>query len=198
MLIALAFAALVLAVVLRYAGVWLVVSHPVERPDVIVSLASHEWERLPLVARLATDHPDAAVLLTEPQPPTPFNCHDCANRVERLRHLGVDDARVEVLPIIGQGTHGEALTLLAHARERGVHRLVVATSPYHTRRALATFRKVFEGTGIEIGIEPATDSSEARPSIWWWPGYDRAYVVYEWAAIANYVVKYGVGWGHYR
>jgi uncharacterized SAM-binding protein YcdF (DUF218 family) len=190
----LAAAAVVIALAARYAGELLVVSHPIARADAIVSLASHEWERLPLVAQLAAAHPDARVLLTEPQPPTPHNCHDCANRVDRLGHLGVDAARVEVLPIRGQGTHGEALTVLAFAREAGLRRVMVATSPYHTRRSLATFRKVFETTGVEIGIEPATSDPPARPAIWWWPGYDRAYVPYEWAAIVNYAVRYGVGW----
>jgi uncharacterized SAM-binding protein YcdF (DUF218 family) len=194
--LAVAAAALLLAV--HRAGPWLVVSEPLGSADAIVSLASHEWERLPLVAELAARHPGAVILLTEPQPPTPFNCHDCPNRVDRLRHMGVDETRVLVLPITGQGTHGEALTVRAYARESGVRRLMVATSAYHTRRSLATFRKVFETSGIDIGIEPALDSSVARPSRWWWSGYDRAYVPYEWAAIVHYAYTHGVRWRHLR
>jgi uncharacterized SAM-binding protein YcdF (DUF218 family) len=191
-------AVLIVVLGVRYAGTWLIVSRPLQDANLIVSLASHEWERLPLVARLAQAMPDAHVLLTEPQPSTPFNCHDCANRVNRLRHLGVDEARVLTLPIAGHGTYGEALTVLAFARENGVRRVLVATSPYHTRRSLAAFRKVFDTTGIEIGIEPATSISGAQPSTWWWHGYDRAYVPYEWAAIVYYGFRYGVSWKHYR
>ncbi len=174
------------------AGTALVVREPMHRPDAVIALASHEWERLPLVATLAGASPDAIVLLTQPPEVTPYNCHDCANRIDRLRHFGVAASRVRVLPITGQGTYGEAVAALAFARAAGIRHLLVATSPYHTRRTLATFRKVFENTGVEIGIEPAMASSLARPSRWWWQPDDRAYVPYEWAAIVYYAWHYGV------
>lgn len=188
---------LVCATLLALWGAWplgtaLVVSRPLQRVDAVISLASHEWERLPLTARLAAANPEAIVLLTLPQPATPFNCHDCAHRIDRLRHLSIAETRVRVLPTTGPGTRGEAMAALAFARETGLRHLLVATSPYHTRRALATFRKVFESTGIEIGVVPASDSSPAQPSRWWWGGYDRAYVGYEWAAIAYYKWQYGI------
>jgi uncharacterized SAM-binding protein YcdF (DUF218 family) len=81
---------------------------------------------------------------------------------------------------------------LRFARGAGLRRLVVVTSPYHTRRSLGVFRKVFHGTDVKIGVEPAANSV-ARPARWWFGGYDRAYVAYEWAAIAYYAWKYGVG-----
>jgi len=174
------------------AGSALVLREPLPRPDAIISLGSHEWERLPMAARLAVAYPDALLLLTQPQEVTPFNCHDCAHRVDRLRHLGVSDARVRVLPLTSPGTHGEALAAVAFARQTGVRRLLITTSPYHTRRALAVFRKVFEGAGVDIGIEPATSAPPARPSRWWGEPYDRAYVAYEWAAIVYYMVKYTI------
>jgi uncharacterized SAM-binding protein YcdF (DUF218 family) len=174
------------------AGPALVVQVPVTNPDVIVSLASHEWERLPTTARLAAEHPDAVVLLTEPGDVTEFNCHDCANRVNRLRLLGVPDKRVRLVALTDPGTYGEAVAALGYARSAGLRRLVVVTSPYHTRRSLGVFHKVFHGTDVEIGIEPASADSVARPARWWFGGYDRAYVAYEWAAIAYYAWKYGV------
>jgi uncharacterized SAM-binding protein YcdF (DUF218 family) len=69
---------------------------------------------------------------------------------------------------------------------------LIVTSPYHARRALATFDRVFEDSGIAIGLVHARETSPARPSRWLLAGYDRAYVAYEWAAIAWYKVKYGV------
>lgn len=175
-----------------FAGTMLVVSRPLARVDAVISLASHEWERLPLAARIASEHPHAIVLLTEPQPVTEFNCHDCAHRVDRLERLGIAPSRVRVVKVTSPGTHGEALAALAFAREEGIGHFVIATSPYHTRRSLATFQQVFEHTGIEIGVEPATISSQARPAIWWLQPDDRAYVPYEWAAIVYYAWHYGV------
>jgi uncharacterized SAM-binding protein YcdF (DUF218 family) len=184
-------------VVVMGAGRVLVARLPLTHADAIVSLASHEWERLPLAAHLAETHPQAILLLTVPEQVTSYNCHDCANRIDRLRHLGVDPARVRELQLTAPGTYGEALAVRVFAGEAGIRSLVVATSPYHTRRALAAFRKALEGTGIHVGVEPATATSPARPAWWWTAGYDRAYVAYEWAAIAYYRWQYGVGPSEY-
>ena len=78
---------LLLALVLAWvsvAGRVLVVSEPVVSPDLIVSLASHEWERLPAAAAAARRFPSAAVVLTRPPAVTVYNCHDCEHRIERL------------------------------------------------------------------------------------------------------------------
>jgi uncharacterized SAM-binding protein YcdF (DUF218 family) len=174
------------------AGPALVVRVPIADPEAIVSLASHEWERLPATARVAAQHPDAVVLLTQPPEVTEFNCPDCANRAHRLGLLGVPEERIRYVTLAGPGTHGEAVAALGYARSSGLRRLVVVTSPYHTRRSLGVFRKVFEGTGVEIGIEPALDNSVARPDRWWLGGYDRAYVAYEWAAAVYYAWEHGV------
>jgi uncharacterized SAM-binding protein YcdF (DUF218 family) len=174
------------------AGSALVVAVPMRQPDAIVSLASHEWERLPTTAVLAARHPDALVLLTLPPSVTDFNCHDCANRARRLARAGVEERRIRVLPISGSGTYGEALAVRAYLLESGLRRLVIVTTPYHTRRSLATFRHVLAGTGAAIGIEPATANSPARPERWWIRPYDLAYVGYEWAAVIYYSGRYGV------
>jgi uncharacterized SAM-binding protein YcdF (DUF218 family) len=179
-------------VALSRAGTLLVVSRPLRPPDAVLSLASHEWERLPAAAQLASATPSSIVLLTLPQPTTAFNCHDCNGRVGRLKRLGVDERRVRILPLTSPGTFGEALAALAFVRQGHVKRLVIVTTPYHTRRALATFQSVFEGSGVEIGIEPASVSSAARPDRWWATPYDRWYVAYEWAAIVYYAIRYNV------
>ena len=174
------------------AGVALVVTRPVLRPDAIVSLASHEWERLPATARLAAENPGALVLLTLPQPATPFNCHDCAHRIDRLRHLGIDPSRVRVVPLSAGGTYGEALATFEFAHDAPIERLVVVTSPYHTRRALATFLERFAGSGIDVGVHPASATSPAQPARWWRTPYDRWYVRYEWLALVYYTTRFGV------
>ena len=175
-----------------HAGTALVVSEPLPSPDAIVSLASHEWERLPETAAQARRNPHAIVVLTLPQPVTQFNCHDCAHRTEALSRQGIEKSRVRIVPLTGPGTHGEAVATRAFVMAEHLRSLLVVTSPYHTRRSLATFRKVFEATGVTIGVAPATRTSEARPERWWAASYDRAYVRYEWAALLYYRVKYGV------
>jgi uncharacterized SAM-binding protein YcdF (DUF218 family) len=175
-----------------HAGSALVVQKSVGEVDAIVSLASHEWERLPATARLASEHPRAAVLLTLPATVNGFNCHDCSNRLARLQRLGVAAARVHVLPLSAAGTYGEALAVQVYARDSKLRRLLVVTSPYHTRRSLATFAAVLGPLGVEVGVEPSRATSPARPDRWWSAPYDRAYVAYEWAASIFYWWQYGV------
>ena len=59
-------------------------------------------------------------------------------------------------------------------------------------RLLPTFTDVFEGSGVEIGVEPSLPHSAARPERWWAAAYDRWYVRYEWSALAFYLVRYGI------
>ncbi len=70
--------------------------------------------------------------------------------------------------------------------------MMVVTSPYHGRRALATFRAVFAGSPTRVGIALALQESGVRPLTWWMHPYDRWYVTYESAALAMYLVRYGV------
>lgn len=170
----------------------LVVSRPLAEPDAIVSLASHEWERLPETARLGGRYPAARILLTLPAPVSEFNCHDCGGRADRLQRMGVERSRIDILPLIDSGTYGEARACLAFATQMRIHRLLIVTSPYHTRRALAIFRKVFADTAVEVGIQPASVTSQADPNRWWRTPYDRWYVRYEWLAVVFYTFRYGI------
>lgn len=174
------------------AGTALVVRQPVGSPDAILTLASHEWERLPQTARFAREHPHAIVVLTDPPVITEANCHDCRGRNGALQRMGVDETRIHHVPIVAPGTHGEAAAARAFATAHGIRRLLIVTSPYHTRRSLSTFAEVFRGSGIELGVEAADVSPPIRPGHWWWAPYDRAYVAYEWAAVGFYWWKHGV------
>jgi uncharacterized SAM-binding protein YcdF (DUF218 family) len=176
----------------RYAGDALVVSRPLDRPDAIISLASHEWERLPRAAELARSTPSAAVWLTVPVRVTRHNCENCGERVARLANAGVDPSRVVLLPDRVMNTHDEAKAAVAFARLHPVDRLVVVTSPFHTRRALATFTRAFEAAGLHTEVGMVTPVGQANPSHWWLRRSDRQYVAYEWAAIVYYGARYGV------
>jgi uncharacterized SAM-binding protein YcdF (DUF218 family) len=169
------------------------VSAPVTDPDAIVALASHEWERLPAAVALARTYPRALVVLTRPELVTEFNCHDCARRPDRLARAGVAPERIRVLPLTAPGTHGEALAVRDFARNAHLGRVVVVTSPYHTRRALATFRHVLKETVAEVGIVAVSEPDPPlHPERWWEAPYEIAYVRYEWAGVFYYWIRYGV------
>lgn len=176
---------------LSHAGTALVVTRDISSPDAIIMLASHEWERLPAAASVARLNPRAILLLTVPAQVTIFNCHRCGERVDWLRVEGVSPDRVRLLEQRTENTFGEAIAARDHAMREPFKRLLVVTSPYHTRRALGAFAAVFRDTGIEVGVAPAA-AAQGNPRRWWLHAFDRYYVLYEWAAILKYRVSYGV------
>jgi len=106
--------------------------------------------------------------------------------------MGVSSRRLRVLQLTLPGTYGEAIATKAFVEEHAFETILVVTSPYHARRSLATFRSVLKPDRVMVGIAPATASSPARPERWWATPYDRAYVRYEWAAIAYYALRHGI------
>ena len=192
LLLALLILALAAVVAGRLGGTALIATRPLDDPGAIIVLASHEWERIPAAAELAARYPEATVLLTRPRFVTEHNCHRCAEREAWLEALGVPAERIRVLAQTVSNTRDEALAALPYCRLEGVRRLLLVTSPYHTRRALATFSGVFADSGVQIGIIPASTHSAARPERWWTSAYDRWYVRYEWSAVAFYFIRYGI------
>ena len=178
-----------------HAGEALVVQRDIGAPDAIVMLASHEYERLPAAADLARRFPSAPVLLTVPRAVTKLNCHRCSERREWFVAEGVAAHRIVELPERVANTYDEAVATKHYVAGRPFRKLVVVTSPYHTRRALNVFETVVGSAGVEIGILPATRYSIAQPARWWRGEYDRGYVSYEWAGIVYYRFKYGVPLG---
>ena len=175
------------------AGNGLVVSRDIGRPDAIVMLASHEWERLPAAAAVARQYPVSRLILTVPIKVTKWNCHQCPERPAQLEAEGVPLDRIVLLTgDPAANTYGEALSVRRYLTGQPVKKLLVVTSPYHTRRALRVFDHVVGPSGVEVGVLPASAFSPANPRRWWLGVYDRGYVPYEWAGILYYRVKYSV------
>jgi uncharacterized SAM-binding protein YcdF (DUF218 family) len=87
---------------------------------------------------------------------------------EELRLAGVPASSVEVVPGESAGTFEEARALREFAAARGLRSLLVVTSGYHSRRARWTLRKVFEGSGVEVGVEAVEPGQQTpRAALWW-------------------------------
>lgn len=178
------------------AGQWLVLERTVDDPDAILALASHEHERLPAAWQLAVEYPGAVVVLSQPAQPTPWNCQDCARRVERLVGWGLPPSRVQVMDTPVRNSHDELAAARALAGRRGWTSMQVVTSPYHARRVAVLIQDV-EATGADVGAGlkwgVTTASAEpVRPWLWWSRRYDRRYVVYELGAMAVNSWRYGI------
>jgi uncharacterized SAM-binding protein YcdF (DUF218 family) len=187
-------AGLLVAVFMAFAsaGQVLIVRRWVGAPDAILVLASHEWERLPVAVQMARSYPSAVILLTNVWRPDDWSCYRCAERPDLLERAGIARNRIRVLPRPVSNTMSEAQAAADYVRTTPVNRLLVVTSPYHSRRALAVFCHVLGADRVEIGVEPATRESGARPWTWWAHSYDGWYVPYEWAALTKYALEYKV------
>ncbi len=87
---------------------------------------------------------------------------------DALVSAGIERERIEVLPGIVHGTIAEARAFRLYAEAHNVRSALVVTSPYHSRRAVWTIRRVVRGTPVQVGIAPVPmASTSSHPSTWW-------------------------------
>ena len=154
-----------------YAG-WFVVSNAKPGADAIICLSGGRETRTPESLRLWNDGFAQRLFVTAEKPKTNefYNIklsHLAFARVvaERMKL----DAVWEILPSLTGGassTFDEAEDALAMAKQEGWERIILVTDEFHTRRALLAFRKVFEGSGIEVQAAGAANDVFAIDD-WW-------------------------------
>lgn len=145
---------------------WLVIERPIEDPDSIVVLAGGAAivERNRFAAELYRQGVAHRVLLTndglrggwdarEQQNP---DYSELARR--ELVAGGVPDSAITILPEVVTGTRDEALLISKISAEIGLRRILIVTSPHHTRRAFGAFESVgHPDLGVGIRSPPAVD-----------------------------------------
>jgi len=168
---------------------WLVRERPLERPDAILSLTSHERERFAETAAQAKRWPHAAVLLATPDVVGRYNCDSCGHRAGWLQMLGVPRERVTMLAPRVRNTNDELVAAATWMRERRLGRLLIVTSPYHTRRVQILARSSL--SGVQFGVVGCRVGGGLR-TFWWTRHYDRFYITYEFAALSAAWWRYGL------
>jgi uncharacterized SAM-binding protein YcdF (DUF218 family) len=103
---------------------------------------------------------------------------------------GVPEAAVTVLPNGVDNTAHEAVALVQRTRGTAVGRVIVVTSPYHTRRTRLAFRRAFSGTDVHVLIR-GSRYSEADPPRWWRRRADVRFVLAELPKLAAYAAGAG-------
>jgi uncharacterized SAM-binding protein YcdF (DUF218 family) len=177
----------------------LIIQAPLEKADAIVVLggSANYRERAREAAKLLLDGRSQRILITNDNMRGPWSNVEQRNpyyyerSLQELRAAGVPDTEIEVLiqPVIS--TEEEARLVRQYAEEHRLRSVLVVTSPYHSRRALWIFSRVFRETGIQIGLISASPGGESpRPATWWLtvPGWK--FVPTEYVKMIYYVIKY--------
>ena len=191
-------ARLVAASALNAYAEWLIVADPLERADVAVTLSGGEGERLVAAIQLFRSEKAGGVVIVGPEVPflKIYSGEDSLSQGEAKRRIaikkGVPDSLVSLV-LGAQSTYDEATTSLAAAEAQGWSSLAVVTSPLHTRRARATFRKVFRDSGIEVSVyHLPIERSSQNPDHWWRRESDTMAVMTESIKIAFYAYRYRI------
>lgn len=155
---------------------WLIVTAAPDRGDAILLLSgsSSIRERAHYAAELYSQHRAPKILLTNDNQRGGWSQADQRNLYSyetagrELQRLGVPPGDIEVIGTVVNGTYDEANVVRQFSAEKNINSLVLVTSAYHSRRALSTFRSVFEGSGITIGLAPAPPGWQTpKPATWW-------------------------------
>ncbi|HEX6625537.1 MAG TPA: YdcF family protein [Pyrinomonadaceae bacterium] len=178
----------------------LMVRADIERADAVVVLSGSTSyvERARWAARLFREGRAPRVVLTndgrrggwsQSEERNPFFVE---RAVEELSRAGVPRGLIEVLPETVAGTHDEAVLLREYAASKGLRSVCVVTSAYHSRRALWTLRRAFEGSAVEVGLSaPPPGGLTPSPATWWFSASG-------WQVVAGEYLKFIYYWLYYR
>ncbi|HEV7797856.1 MAG TPA: YdcF family protein [Pyrinomonadaceae bacterium] len=154
----------------------LVVRAPVSNADVIVVMSGSATfrERARHAAELYNQGRAPRIVLTNDYLQSSWSEKEQRNPYyyersrDELRSAGVPDDKIAVIMVPITGTYDEVVLLKKYAQANQLSSLLVVTSAYHSRRALWTFRRVFQGSGKLIGMDPAEPGLETPALATWW------------------------------
>ena len=164
---------------------------------VLLSGAPNYRERAQHAARLWQQRRATRILVTNDGTRGPWSESEQRNpffyekSVSELRENGVPATDVYVLRNEVASTYQEAKEVRAYAEANGIRSILVVTSAYHSRRALWTYRRVFSGSKIQIGLSPADDEGVTKRALWW-------LTISGWKTVPVEFVKLGYYWIYYR
>lgn len=179
----------------------LIVREPLPEADVLLVMAGAPVyaERVLHAAELFRSRRYARILLTDDGQRGRWSRELQRNppSVERattaLVGAGVPGERIELLPGVVHGTIDEARAVERYTDVHVVRTLVVVTSPYHSRRAVWTLRRVL-GTRVVVGSEPVP-ATATTPGVatWWRSSAGWRMVPSEFVKVPYYWLAYGPG-----
>lgn len=90
--------------------------------------------------------------------------HESDDTIEYARREGFPDSLFRPLPNDTDSTRSEAKFIGNYLRGHGIHKILLVTSSFHTRRAAHLMRH--ENPGLQVDVVPAPDPN-FTPDGWW-------------------------------
>lgn len=171
--------------VLRGIGDYLVEAQSPEKADAILVLAG-DWrgKRILHAAELVRSGYAPVILVSGPMELYGANEADLA--IQYATRHGVPASVLQPIYISSLSTNEEAHAFAAELRKRGIKKLLLVTSSYHTHRAASIFRRVL-GPSIEVRSMAAPDQF-FQPDSWWHNREGQKTVFYEYSrTFANWL-----------
>jgi uncharacterized SAM-binding protein YcdF (DUF218 family) len=110
---------------------------------------------------------------------------------EELRRAGVPADRIETLSPTVSSTYEEVNLIRDYATTQRLGSVLFVTSGYHSRRALWTARRVFRGSGVEVGLAAVSPGEQTPgPFFWWWHRRGWRVVGLEYPKLIYYRLRY--------
>ncbi len=189
-LVALVVLASAAVVVFRGIGRWLVVQDALEHSDAIVVLSGGMPYRALEAAKIYRQGMAPRVWITRPANPgdalgkmgISFEGEESYSRAV-LIHEGVPDTAIRILLPVIVNTEDEERAVFAEMQAAHASRAILVTSPPHTRRVRALWRKLAPA-GLALNVRPANgDAYDADH--WWRTTRDSLAVVRETLGLLN-------------
>jgi uncharacterized SAM-binding protein YcdF (DUF218 family) len=177
----------------RWLGPWLVVNEPLARSDVIFVTDGKTPQRELEGAALFQEGWAPRVALTFPRELISEDVRRLAGEPAQqehasqiLRRRGVPEAAIVRLERMVENTEQELQADFDYARARGFRRVIIVSSPYHTRRVSVIWRSRFEA---EIpAIVRVTRYVTVDPARWWRSRASLEEIAHEVFGITNFLL----------
>jgi uncharacterized SAM-binding protein YcdF (DUF218 family) len=179
--------------ILRGLGRWLIVQDDLAQAEALFVLSGNSLDRGNEAAKLyhAGWAPTVVCLGGEVNPAlTLYGIHDLTYRgtLRVLQAQGVPDSALDSLPE-GTSTYEEFVAIERYCKARNLHKIMVVSSLFHTRRIDTYFRLRLHLEGIEMVLRGAHES-EMEEDAWWRSEPGLLFVNNEYIKLMYYWTKY--------
>ena len=158
-----------------------------EKSDVIITLGGSNIIRTDYSVRLFKEGYSKHLLLSGGIIGNGDNRTHAEVMYKEAKRLRVPDADI-IIEDESKSTYQNALYTKTALINLHYKSAIIVTSNYHMKRARLVFKKVFNGTGIDLRFS-ISDDKNFKPNNWWTDAYSRKIVITEYAKLLGYLVK---------